>query len=77
MTEEQILICKKLGEVRYFPASFDKRFGNNLAGIAEKEPEKELTEKQIEWMYRLLYKYRNQLPQTYERFKSHPFCKKK
>lgn len=52
MTVDQIDICKALGNVRYLPASFDKRLGNNLAGLAESHPEKELTEKQNEWMYR-------------------------
>jgi hypothetical protein len=51
MTKEQQDICLALGKVSYLPA----------------EPEKELSEKQNEWMYRLLYKYRKQLPNTYER----------
>jgi hypothetical protein len=77
MTQEQIDICTALGKVRYLPASFDKRFGNSLHSIAQNTPEKELTEKQNEWMYRLLYKYRKQLPNTYDRFKNHPMCAKK
>jgi hypothetical protein len=75
MTNEQQTICKALGTVRYLPASFDKRFGNNLCSLAETQPEKELSEKQNEWMYRLLYKYRKQLPRTYEKFKHNEFCK--
>lgn len=74
MTQEQKEICLALGGVTYLPGSFDKRFGRNLYGIAESKPDKELSEKQNEWMYRLLYKYRKQLPRTYEKYKSNPFC---
>lgn len=74
MTEDQLKICKALGEVSYLPASFDKRFGNNLCGIAQLTPDKELSDKQVEWMFRLLYKYRRQLPNVYDQFKDNPFC---
>jgi hypothetical protein len=77
MTEDQKKICIGLGNVSYLPACFDKRFGNNLASIAQTEPEKELSEKQIEWMFRLLYKYRRQLPRTYEKHKGNPLCSRK
>jgi hypothetical protein len=74
MTIEQKEICLALGRVTYLPGSFDKRFGNNLSGLAQSQPEKELTEKQNEWMFRLLYKYRKQLPGTYEKYKGNPLC---
>jgi hypothetical protein len=77
MTIEQRLICTNLGKVNYLPGSWDKRFGNNLHSIAKTEPAKELTEGQNEWMFRLLYKYRKQLPKTYEKFKSNPMCSRK
>ena len=57
MTPEQKEICLQLGNVRYLPASFDKRFGNNLHTKATLN--EDLSEKQNEWMFRLLYKYRN------------------
>jgi hypothetical protein len=74
MTKDQLLISKALGSIRYLPGSFDKRFALNLAHIAEDCQEKELTEKQNEWMYRLLYKYRNQLPQIYLLYQNNPLC---
>jgi hypothetical protein len=74
MTTDQKQICLSLGKVSYLPASFDKRFGYNLHSLAIHDPEKELSEAQNEWMYRLLYKYRKQLPETYNRFKDNPFC---
>lgn len=77
MTKDQQLICVNLGRVRYLPGTFDKRFGNKLSSIAQVSPEKELSEKQVEWMYRLLYKYRKQLPKTYELNKNNPLCSRK
>lgn len=74
MTPEQIEICVMLGGANYLPASFDKRFAHNLFRLATAAPHKELTEKQNEWMYRLLYKYRRQMPRTYEKYKNHPMC---
>lgn len=77
MTKEEQNICIRLGNVRCLPATFDKRFTRNMAGIAKSNPEKDLTESQKEIMYRLLYKYRKQLPKTYNLFKNHPHCSKK
>lgn len=77
MTIDQQEICLALGNVRYLPASFDKRFGQNLHGIASTDPTKELSEKQNEWMYRLLYKYRKQLPVTYKKHEKNPLCSQK
>jgi hypothetical protein len=77
MTEDQKLICRALGAVNYLPGSFDKRFGNNLSQMAKENPEKELSEKQNEWMFRLLYKYRKQLPLPYHTHKDNPLCSPK
>ena len=76
MTAEQIEICMKLGSVRYLPASFNKRLGQSLCAIAEHSPQKELSASQNEWMYRLLYRYRKQLPNTYDKYKANEFCNK-
>lgn len=77
MTTEQIEICVMLGGANYLPGSFDKRFAHNLFRVATAAPTKELTEKQNEWMYRLLYKYRRQMPNTYLKYQNHPFCARK
>lgn len=74
MTNDQKYICIGLGTVRYLPGTFDKRLGNNLCALVSNNPEKELSDKQNEWMYRLLYKYRKQLPSIYERYKNNPLC---
>ena len=71
MTIDQLRICKALFSVRYLPGSWDKRMGKSLYYLTE------LTESQNEWMYRLLYKYRKQLPSLYESHKNNPLCTKK
>lgn len=73
MTQEQIEICRVLGGVNYLPGSFDKRLGKDLCAYSNIEG-KELSEKQNEWMFRLLYKYRKQLPNTYNKHKDNPLC---
>lgn len=74
MTPEQINISKGLGTVTTLSGGFDKRFMSNISAIAENTPDKEITDKQNEWMYRLLYKYRRQLPGLYEKHKTNPYC---
>jgi hypothetical protein len=77
MTADQQKICIALGSVRYLSGSWDKRFGNNLHGIAVSNPEQPLSDSQNEWMFRLLYKYRKQLQRIYIKFEGHQFCNKK
>lgn len=72
MTIDEHKVCLALGRVRYLPATFDKRLGHNLHDLAASS--QLITEKQREWMYRLLYKYRNQLPDLYSFYKNHPHC---
>ena len=74
MTAEQIIICTAFGRVSFLPGSFNKRLGNGLYAIATSDTGKELSEKQNEWMYRLLYKYRKQIPDVYEMYKDNHLC---
>ena len=75
MTTDEQKICLALGTCRYLPGTFDKRLGNNLCSQASTN--QLITESQKEWMYRLLYKYRKQLPHLYDLHKGHPHCTKK
>lgn len=77
MIPEHRIIAAALGTVRYLPATFDKRFGNSMAALAKHGSHKEITDFQKEWIYRLLYKYRKQLPKLYEKYKNNEFCNKK
>lgn len=77
MTAEQIEISLKLGNCRFLPGTWDKRFAHKLHSIATTDSNEELTETQKEWVYRLLYKYRGQLPVLYQKHKGHPHCSRK
>jgi hypothetical protein len=68
MTADQLEICKALATVTYLPGSWDKRMGTGLRYYEK------LTDKQNEWMYRLLYKYRRQISKVYEKHKDNPLC---
>ncbi len=72
MTDDEIRMALALGSCRFLPGSFDKHLANSLHLIAVTK--KEVTESQREWMYRLLYKYRKQLPGLYEKHKGHQHC---
>lgn len=75
----EVEILKALSTVSFPLGTWDKRFVKNLdyklADFGARSID--FTHKQTEWLYRLLYKYRKQVPNTYEKFKEHEFCKQK
>ena len=77
MTTAEIEISISFNRVTFLPGSWDKRYARQWANQAESNPAYELTDKQSEWIYRLLYKYRRQLPDIYEKYKDHPLCCRK
>lgn len=78
MTADEQLIILKLNSCTFLPASWNKRFvGSLLNKIKSDGTSDELTESQREWMYRLLYRYRKQIPETYNKFKHVPECGRK
>ena len=62
---EKYIITHLYSKVTMLPGSWNKRFIRNLYYSAISENEIELTEKQQEWIYRLTYTYRKQIPQVY------------
>ena len=76
MTDQQIEVCKALGKANCLPTSFDKKMCRIMFFKACDTPEEDLTEKQNEWIYRLLYKYRRQLPNTYKKYQMNEFCRR-
>ena len=76
MKTEEIEIAKSFNSVTFLPGSFDKRLAQNMCSFALNHPDKEITERQSEWIYRLLYKYRRQVPLVYEKYKEHEYCKR-
>lgn len=75
MTPEQKEIAMSFMHVTFLPRSWNKRFAQSMIYIAVKEPEQELTDSQTEWLYRLLYTYRKQIPNTYLKYQNNPNCK--
>lgn len=72
MTPQQATICKALAEVSYTPGSWDKKFANSIGIMARANGS--LSLKQNESMFRLLYKYRKELPELYALHQNNPLC---
>lgn len=72
MTPDEVLIITKLASCKFSPGTWAKRFVNDLMNLPYTT---ELTEKQREWIYRVLYQKRKSLPHTYNKFSKHPHCK--
>lgn len=72
MTPQQATICKALAGLSYTPGSWDKRFANTIAIMARANGS--LSLKQNESMFRLLYKYRKELPELYTLHQKNPLC---
>lgn len=76
MTREQIEIALSFNKITFLPGSWNKRFATSIYYQAKNKPEEELTEKQNEWIYRILYTYRKQIPEIYQKYSNNPNCKK-
>ena len=74
MTPDQIEIATSLSNCKLPFGSFDKNFIGDMHHFAKFKPSKDLSEKQNEMLFRLLYKYRNQLPGCYQKHKHNIFC---
>lgn len=62
MTPDQIKILTALSRATFFPGSTTKRLVQNLAGIAERNPDHKLTDKQHAAIVDIAIKYRRQIP---------------
>lgn len=70
MTPEEIEdLADSVGQVKTLPATFDKRFTNMLWYRSKQEVKQPLSPSQIKWVFKLAYKYRRQIPATYEHYK--------
>jgi endo-beta-N-acetylglucosaminidase D len=68
---QKIVVAKLLTVHRSI--GFDTIFINDLA----KNNQQDLSERQNEFIFRLLYKYRRSLPHTYNAYKTNIFCRAK
>lgn len=76
MTAEQIEIALSFDRITFLPGSWNKKFANAMYYKAKYEPELELSSLQNEWIYRILYTYRKQIPDIYQKYCNNPNCKK-
>ena len=76
MTQEQIEIAMSFMHVVFLPGAWNKRFAQSMIYKARVESTKELTDAQNEWLYRILFTYRKQIPDVYEKYRDNPLCQK-
>ena len=62
MNENHIQMALAFQRVTFLPGSFDKRFCHSMLSYAKKQPEKELTVKQISLLEEKYHRYRRQIP---------------
>lgn len=77
MTADEIKIARALYHCSMLPGTFDKRFIADMYSNSQKQMPKQLSDKQNEILFRLCYKYRNQIPNTYNEYKNNINCQKK
>lgn len=62
MTELQRLRAHALAQCTMCPGSWEKRFARDMASIATANPSQPLTPKQVEWISKLSWRFRRQMP---------------
>lgn len=77
MTADEIKIARALYHCSMLPGTFDKRFISNMHSNSKEQNPKPLSDKQNEILFRLCYKYRAQIPNTYNEYKNNVNCCKK
>lgn len=61
MTADEATIARALNGCRFLPGSYTKRFVRTVAAMS---PASELTQRQIEHLWRVAWSYRRQLPKN-------------
>jgi len=61
MTEREKIAARTLARCRFAVGSYDKRFARDMASIANNKPETELSEKQLAYLWKCVYRYRRQI----------------
>lgn len=76
MTPAEYRISIALERVRCLPGGWDKRFIKSIVYKRATAPKTGLTKKQHQWLLRLLYKFRAQVPYTYALFAQTKHCRR-
>lgn len=61
MTEQQQKDFARLAQCTFLPGSPQKRFARDMAAIAKNNPTYELSDRQSQWLDKLMHNYRRQL----------------
>lgn len=77
MTEAERHIIRSLDNCRLKAFSWSKSFIRNMAALEKSKPETVLSENQKEWLLRMVFMYRKQLPSLYALLRHIPECSKK
>jgi hypothetical protein len=62
MTPREIAIARAFANVSFPPATAAKRFARHMTEIAVRHPEHPLTQKQADYMAKVAWRYRRQIP---------------
>lgn len=71
-SEERHIALELRLKVTFQVASWNKRFCRSMYDLAKSDGE--ATECQKQWLYRMVYTYRKQVPELYEKYKFHEHC---
>jgi hypothetical protein len=72
VTEYEIELAKALAGVSHYPGTSKKRFCKDMAALAERMPERELSERQRYYLELLAWHYRRQLPAIFRPVRQPP-----
>lgn len=64
MTDAEIKACIAIGNGRFLPGTWDKRFSRKMQDLAIQSPEKPLSDRQREQIRRIMQKYRRSITQV-------------
>ena len=77
MTNEEIEIAKGLKGVNTGLNINQSKFLQGMAYRAEMSPQSTITPKQREYLFGLVYSYRGQAPELYNKYQNHELCQKR
>lgn len=62
MTHSQQMLARAINQVTYCPGIGTKRFARDMAELAQRKPDHELTPRQVKYMAEVAIKFRRQIP---------------
>ncbi|MCY7361528.1 MAG: hypothetical protein LH629_05590, partial [Ignavibacteria bacterium] len=69
MRAEEIEIIIALNNIDFSNADFDRKFVKTIYQFINAEPEVELSDEQRTWLFKLLNKYKSEVPEVFIKYK--------